>query len=106
MFVWRQRELGVLNERYQSGEFEFVCLYGRRRVGKTELIKEFIKGKKAIFFSALEDTPNANLAALSEAISNGLRGFGADFAFGSYEGALAEICEAAKKERVVFIIDE
>ena len=41
-FVGRDRELKKLNELYQEEEFQFVVIYGRRRVGKTMLINEFL----------------------------------------------------------------
>jgi AAA+ ATPase superfamily predicted ATPase len=44
--------LDALNEWYSSDGFEFVAIYGRRRVGKTALLEEFIKDKKHIFVSA------------------------------------------------------
>ncbi len=44
-FVGRDRELKKLNELYQEEEFQFVVIYGRRRVGKTMLINEFLKRK-------------------------------------------------------------
>ena len=48
MFVGRSKELSALNDFYSSGRFELVTIYGRRRVGKTELIKEFVKDKKVL----------------------------------------------------------
>ena len=51
MFIGREQELRTLNQLYASGKFEFAVIYGRRRVGKTALISEFIKGKDAIFFT-------------------------------------------------------
>lgn len=48
MFVGRQKELDGLNKQYNSGHFEMTVVYGRRRVGKKTLIKEFLKEKKAI----------------------------------------------------------
>ena len=42
MFIGRKRELKKLNTLYKSDQFEFVVFYGRRRVGKTTLINEFI----------------------------------------------------------------
>ena len=39
MFIGRERELSKLNKMYQSEMFEFAVLYGRRRVGKTTLIR-------------------------------------------------------------------
>lgn len=38
MFVGSQQELKNLNTMYESGQFEFAVIYGRRRVGKTTLI--------------------------------------------------------------------
>lgn len=38
MFVGRQQELKKLNKMYESGQFEFAIIYGRRRIGKTTLI--------------------------------------------------------------------
>ena len=46
MFVGRERELASLNHLYASDKFEFAVIYGRRRVGKTALINQFIKDKK------------------------------------------------------------
>lgn len=46
MFIGRERELASLNRLYESGRFEFVVIYGRRRVGKTALISRFIQDKK------------------------------------------------------------
>lgn len=51
-FVDRGKELGLLEERYSSKSAEFVPIYGRRRVGKTELIKQFIKNKPHFYFLA------------------------------------------------------
>lgn len=48
-FIDREKELETLNKEYKKDN-SFVVLYGRRRVGKTTLIKEFIKDKKAFYF--------------------------------------------------------
>lgn len=45
MFIGRERELATLNKLYESDKFEFVVIYGRRRVGKTALISQFIDDK-------------------------------------------------------------
>lgn len=41
MFYGRDTELLKLNEMYNSRQFEFAIIYGRRRVGKTTLIREY-----------------------------------------------------------------
>lgn len=50
MFIGRERELVALHKLYISEKFEFAVIYGRRRVGKTALINQFISDKKAIYF--------------------------------------------------------
>ena len=42
MFIGRERELATLNKLYASDKFEFVVIYGRRRVGKTALISQSV----------------------------------------------------------------
>ena len=46
-FIGREDELLRLNNEYVN-DSSFVVIYGRRRVGKTTLIKEFIKNKTAV----------------------------------------------------------
>ena len=57
MFIGRERELGTLNKLYRSDKFEFAVIYGRRRVGKTALINEFIA-------SCQKATPSLHAARL------------------------------------------
>ena len=47
-FINRELELKELNKKWESGLPELFVIYGKRRVGKTELIKQFIKDKPAI----------------------------------------------------------
>ena len=50
-FIGRISELATLNAELERSS-GFVVIYGRRRVGKTTLIKEFIKDKRAFYFLA------------------------------------------------------
>jgi AAA+ ATPase superfamily predicted ATPase len=106
MFVGRQRELGKLNELYGSGQFVCAIIYGRRRVGKTTLINEFVKGKKAIYYTGLETTAQENLENLSRGIMTARLGAETDAVFPNYQAALDSLYEMAKDERVVMVIDE
>jgi len=54
-FVNREEELNLLNKRFDSGKPEFIVLYGRRRVGKTELIK-FLQNNKAHIYYLCDKT--------------------------------------------------
>ncbi len=55
MFVGRKNELKLLNDAYRSEKDELVVLYGRRRIGKSSLVKCFAEKKKPYYeFEALE----------------------------------------------------
>ena len=68
MFIGRQRELEKLNKLYHAGEFEFAVIYGRRRVGKTALVNEFVKDKEAICFTGVETNDKQNLENFSKCV--------------------------------------
>lgn len=70
MFIGRENELKNLNELYQQNKFQLFVLYGRRRIGKTTLIREFLKNKKAIFFIAQEANDYMNLLLISKKYMN------------------------------------
>lgn len=59
-FIDRKNEIAVLEEEYHQDGASFVVLYGRRRVGKSELLKEFIKGKRALYYLATEESEIEN----------------------------------------------
>ncbi len=60
-FVNRTDELRFLEKEYKNNSSSFVVLYGRRRIGKTRLIKEFIKSKDSIYFLATEENEVENI---------------------------------------------
>ena len=59
-FIDREEELNTLEGEYRREGASLVILYGRRRVGKTSLISEFIKDKKALYFLASEESESQN----------------------------------------------
>jgi hypothetical protein len=67
-FINREQELKVLNEKWQSNTAQFFIIYGKRRVGKTELIKQFIKDKPALYFLADKRTTADQLHELGQII--------------------------------------
>lgn len=66
-FCNRKEELSFLNEKHESGKFQFIPIYGRRRIGKTELILQFIKDKRAIYFLATAGTKKENIGRFKAA---------------------------------------
>lgn len=65
MFVGRETELKFLNERYMEKSGQLIVLYGRRRVGKTETLREFCRDKPHVFFSCTQTTDRVQLRNFS-----------------------------------------
>ena len=96
-----------MNQAYQENDFQFTVIYGRRRIGKTSLINEFLKDKKSIYYVALEENAEDNLKRFSDAISifkNTDQGGKEKFA--NFEECFKEITHLAQKQRVILVIDE
>lgn len=66
MFIGRKQELKFLEDKYSSKGGQLVVLYGRRRVGKTETLREFCKGKQHVFYSCREISDKLQLRSFSE----------------------------------------
>jgi AAA+ ATPase superfamily predicted ATPase len=56
VIIGRKWEQKLLNQYLESGKPEFVAVYGRRRIGKTFLIREFFDKKFAFYFSGVENS--------------------------------------------------
>lgn len=69
-FVARDYELNRLNRLYNSSTFQMAIIYGRRRVGKTSLIREFIKDKPAIYSQGIQTIAQQNLTLFTNDISS------------------------------------
>lgn len=107
MFIGRKNELEILDNLYKSDRFECPVIYGRRRVGKTTLINEFCKGKKAIYFAAIESTMQNNLENLSKNIFEvTMPNFDVMPAFDKLDKLLDYLYDVSKNERIIFVIDE
>lgn len=109
MFIGREYELDCLENLYNSGKFEFLVLYGRRRVGKSELLTQFANSHKTLFFSAQEQSPALNLTAFLEKVKEY---FNLDYTpqFNDWFEAIKFLNEKIStldlKEKFVLIIDE
>lgn len=112
-FVGREKEKAVLERLYGKGTFQMPVIYGRRRIGKTSLIKDFIKNKQTIFFTARETTAQENLRALSKSIHQGLASEQPlledeipTSVFESFEAALDHVFARAKSKQLILVLDE
>ena len=106
MFIGREKELNALEKLYKSNKFEFVVIYGRRRVGKTALINQFIGNKKSIYFMGIESNEKQNLENLSKSIIEFSSGIPTETAFASFQAALEYTFQLAENGRVILTIDE
>ena len=105
MFIGREKELNFLTKRYQTIGFDFIPIYGRRRVGKTELIQEFIKDKPAIIYSATEQNDKISLSDISEQVSQFFLGT-TGIQFESWDKLFVFMGEHLTTEKLIFVIDE
>ena len=108
MFLCREKELSILNEHYQKRGLECVVIYGRRRMGKTALINEFVKDKPTIYFPALNTNAKGNLAAFSKTVHLYMHPDVAESpVYRSFDDVFSEITRIARSsERVILVIDE
>ena len=103
--IGRKEKLERLKSLYMSNRFEFLVMYGRRRVGKTTILQEFAKKKNVIFYSAQEKNDSLNLQDFSKMIQQYFVGqYIAPFS--TWEDACSYITRNANDSRVVLIIDE
>lgn len=105
-FIGRRKELEVLEQEYQRPG-GFVVLYGRRRVGKTTLIKEFIKGKTAIYFLATEEVESQSMKRLAGVISRATGNPTLNrVAFSDWLDLFQEVTRYRPEEKKVLVLDE
>jgi AAA+ ATPase superfamily predicted ATPase len=104
MFIGREKELQELEKLYKTKTFQFVILYGRRRVGKSTLSSQFAQHKQMVYFTAIESDGKRNLELFSRMVMK-LRGVQSEAAFSSWEQAFDETADLARN-RLVLVIDE
>lgn len=68
-FIGRKKELQFLEDEFAQDRASLVILYGRRRIGKTTLIKQFIQKKNAFYFVATEESERENRRNFQHAVS-------------------------------------
>lgn len=69
-FVDRIDDLATLEDQFALEEATFVVLYGRRRIGKTALISEFVRDKNALYFLATEESEEQNRKAFQNRVAD------------------------------------
>ena len=108
-FRGRVAELNILQKKFDSDEFQMIVLYGRRRIGKTELINEFMRRQKSkcISFTSVEQSEKELLSIMTETVLDELAPEMIGMVnFPSFEKLFEFIGKKAKDERIIFFIDE
>ena len=105
-FIGRQAELSKLNAEY-TRDGSFVVIYGRRRVGKTTLIKEFLKKKTAFYFLATEELESQSMKRLAGVIARTTKNALLQKAtFTDWLDLFQVIADYKPEEKKVLVIDE
>jgi AAA+ ATPase superfamily predicted ATPase len=103
-FYNRTDELDTLSSAIESAGSDFIVVYGRRRVGKTELLKEFCANRPHIYFLASQEAQHRQREKfLSQVASH----FDERIPrIDSWDEALTYLGEKLQDEQIVVVIDE
>jgi len=110
-FIGRQNELKQLDDLWGRKTAQFLVLYGRRRVGKTALLVEWIRrsANRALYWVASPTSAAAQLRAFSQAVYNFSHpeSLAPDhFTYATWKQAFEEISHLAQEQRLALFIDE
>lgn len=107
-FIGREREIGELARRYEGGKPELFIVYGRRRIGKSELLLHFAQGRKAVYYEASLQDEALNLRDFHQSVTSSFQDDPvlSAMTFHDWQSALALLAERAKAERILLILDE
>lgn len=106
MFIGREKELKSLQEFYDKEGLGLVVIYGRRRVGKSTLINEFVKDKKSIFYTATKVGCKRNLQLFSKQVIDYFNLGLENVYFESLESSFDFIDKNIGEDKLVLVIDE
>lgn len=106
MFIGREKELKSLKEFYDKDGIGMTVIYGRRRIGKSTLITEFVKDKKVIFYTATKVGKNRNLELFSKQVVDLFMPGIEDISFYTTEAVFDYINKNIGEDKIVLVIDE
>ena len=106
MFIGREKELSSLQELYDRTGFGMSVIYGRRRIGKSTLITEFIKDKKSIFYTATKVGAARNLELFAQQVLFFFDPSLSSATLPSIEAVFDYMTDKLSSEKVILVIDE
>ncbi|HXK73223.1 MAG TPA: ATP-binding protein [Clostridia bacterium] len=106
-FIDREQELNFLLSEYRRSGSSLVVIYGRRRIGKTELISKFINDKKSIYFLATEEDEVQNRNAFKNTVSDFLGNeLLREARIDNWEILFKSLVAKTTNEKIILAIDE
>lgn len=110
-FMGRDQELSLLDNLWGSPGSQLLVLYGRRRVGKTALLANWIEktGHRALYWVASPSSALAQLRSFSQAVynfANPEAPVSDDFTYTTWEQAWRQAANLARDERTAIFVDE
>ena len=106
MFVGRKNELSVLEDTYKKPGFQMTVIYGRRRIGKSRLITEFIKSKKASNYVASMTSIEDNVKKWSSQVIRDLAPNMEGLSVDNLEAFFGFVGKLADEEKIIIALDE
>ncbi len=109
MFYDRERELEKLEEVHSRPGSSFMVIYGRRRVGKTALAREFLKGKPGVYFFVGEKDEALLLEEFGGEVERALSGYLPAYLkpkFSSVEELMEFLLDFSREQKLVVVFDE
>lgn len=106
MFIGRKNEFSVLEDTYKMPGFQMTVIYGRRRIGKSRLITEFIKGKKASYYVASKTSIEDNVKKWSSQVISDLAPNMEGLSVDNLEAFFNFVGNLADKEKIIIVLDE
>lgn len=103
-FIGRKKELQLLERIWQEDRNKTCVLYGRRRIGKTALLKEFSKSKHTIFLEFVQGSLSSNLHLIAESVSANNGSKIEDYRF--LTDAFRDILEICRNRKTLVVLDE
>lgn len=105
-FVGREKELEKLIKEMNSDTMRMALIYGRRRVGKSELVKQAIRqsGVKSIYYECKQVAEASNVQSICDVVSETMEL--PKLGYTSIEALLDYVFTLAKEDNIVLVLDE
>ena len=105
-FIGRIKELAQIKNEVDQNNFSFMLIYGRRRIGKSELVKQVLTTSKVknIYYECKQITQESNVKSICTLLEDYFKL--PSLGFSTFEDILDYIFKLSLKEKIIFVLDE